>query len=111
MSIDRWMDKDVVHVCVCVCVCACVRVRVCVCACACACVCVCVCVCVCGEILLGHKREQDSAICSSMDGPRDYHAKWVSQKGKDKYRVISLMWNLKYDTYELVDKTKTNSQK
>ena len=37
--------------------------------------CVCVCVCVCGEILLGHKREQDSAIRSNMDGPRDYHAK------------------------------------
>ena len=45
------------------------------CMCVCACACVCACVCVCGEILLGHKREQDSAICSSMDGPRDYHAK------------------------------------
>ena len=35
----------------------------------------------------------------------------VSQKEKDKYHVISLcMWNLKYDTNELVYKTETDSQ-
>ena len=26
-------------------------------------------------ILLGHKNEQNNAICSNMDGPRDYHTK------------------------------------
>ena len=26
--------------------------------------------------LLGHKEEGYSAICSNMDGPRDYHTKW-----------------------------------
>ena len=25
------------------------------------------------EILLGHKKEQNNAICSNMDGTRDYH--------------------------------------
>ena len=24
-------------------------------------------------ILLSHKKEQNNAICSNMDGPRDYH--------------------------------------
>ena len=28
------------------------------------------------EILLGHKKEQNHAICSNMDGTRDSHTKW-----------------------------------
>ena len=27
-------------------------------------------------ILLSHKKEWNNAICSNMDGPRDYHTKW-----------------------------------
>ena len=27
-------------------------------------------------ILLHHNKEWNSAICSNMDGPRDYHTKW-----------------------------------
>ena len=27
------------------------------------------------EILLSHKKEWNNAICSNMDGPRDYHTK------------------------------------
>ena len=27
-------------------------------------------------ILLSHKKEWNNVICSSMDGPRDYHSKW-----------------------------------
>ena len=34
----------------------------------------------------------------------------VSQKKKDKYHMISLMWNLKYDTNELIYETETDSQ-
>ena len=41
MSIDREMDKDVVHIY--------------------------------NGILLNHKKEQNNAICSNMDGPRDCH--------------------------------------
>ena len=39
-------------------------------------------------ILLSHKKEQNNAICSNMDGPRDYHTK--SSKS-DKYHMISLI--------------------
>ena len=28
------------------------------------------------EILLSHKKEQNNAIFSNMDGPRNYHTKW-----------------------------------
>ena len=34
-------------------------------------------------ILLNHKNEGNSAVCSDMDGPRDYHTKW-SKSDKDK---------------------------
>ena len=34
----------------------------------------------------------------------------VSQREKDKYHTISYMWNLKYDTNELIYKTETDSQ-
>jgi len=34
-------------------------------------------------ILLGHKRELNTAICSNMDGPRDYHTR---SDRKRKYR-------------------------
>ena len=27
-------------------------------------------------ILLSHKKEWNNAICSDMDGPRDYYTKW-----------------------------------
>ena len=35
-----------------------------------------------------------NAICSNMDGPRDYHIKW-SQTQKDKHHDITYMWILK----------------
>ena len=34
----------------------------------------------------------------------------ISWKGKDKYHMISHMWNLKYDTSEHIYKTETDSQ-
>ena len=40
-------------------------------------------------ILLSHKKEQNNAICSDMDGPRVCHTEW-SKSGKDKY-MISLI--------------------
>ena len=39
-------------------------------------------------ILLSHKKEWNNAICSNMDGPRDYHTKMTE---KDKYQMISLI--------------------
>ena len=37
-------------------------------------------------ILFGHKKEWN-AICSNIDGPRNYHTKW-SKSDKEKYHVI-----------------------
>ena len=37
-----------------------------------------------------YKKEWNNAICSNMDGPRDYHTKW-SKSDKDKYHMISLI--------------------
>ena len=35
-------------------------------------------------ILLSHKKDENVAICNSMDGPWGYYAKWNNAK-KDKY--------------------------
>ena len=49
------------------------------------------------EIFLSHKREQNNAICSNMDGPRDYHTKGSKSKREKQipYDII-YMRNLKY---------------
>ena len=53
-------------------------------------------------ILLRHKKNRQCHMPDvNMDGPKDYHAK-RGNSGKDKYHMISHMWNLKYDTDELV---------
>ena len=44
-------------------------------------------------VWLGYRKEWNNAVCSNMDGPRDYHTKW-SKSGKDRYDMISVMWNL-----------------
>ena len=59
-------------------------------------------------ILLSHKKEWNNAICSNMDGSRDYHTKWSKS---DKYHMISLICGiLKNDTNELIYKTQIDSQ-
>ena len=44
-----------------------------------------------------------------MDGPRDDHTKWTQSERQIPYD-IAYMWNLKYDTNELIYKTETESQ-
>ena len=63
-------------------------------------------------ILLSHKKEWNSAICSNMDGPRDYHTKWSkSDRERQISYAITYMWNLKKnDTNELIYKRETDSQ-
>ena len=47
-------------------------------------------------IILSHKKEWNNAICSNMDGPRDYHAKWNKpERGRQISYDITPMWNLK----------------
>ena len=52
-------------------------------------------------ILLSHKKEWNSAICSNMDGPRDYHTKGskLDRERQIPYD-ITYMWNLKRKWYK-----------
>ena len=53
-------------------------------------------------ILLSHKKEQNNAICSNMDGPGDHtyiHLSEVSQT-EDKYCVISLICGIEKKWYK-----------
>ena len=46
-----------------------------------------------------------------MDGPQDYHTKQSkSERERQILYDITYMWNLKYDTNELIQKTKTDSE-
>ena len=57
------------------------------------------------------KKEWNNAIYSNMDGPRDYHTKWTnSERERQIPYDITYMWNLKYDTNEIIYKTETDSQ-
>ena len=56
-------------------------------------------------------KKWNNAIFSNMDGSRDYHSKW--QKAERERQIpydITYVWNLKYDTNELIYETKTTSK-
>ena len=62
------------------------------------------------KILLSHKKEWNNAICSNLDGPTDYDTKWSkSERERQIPYDITYMWNLKYDTNELIYKTEADS--
>ena len=62
------------------------------------------------RILLSHKKEWNSAICSNMDGPRDDHTKWSkSDRERQISHDITYVWNLKYYTNELIYKQKESA--
>ena len=77
MSIDRWMNKEDMCVCVCVYLYTYIYTH--------------------NGILLNHKKEWNNAICSDMDGPRDYHIKWSKSDSRERQTSydIAYMWNLK----------------
>ena len=57
-------------------------------------------------ILLNHQKEWNNAICSNMDGSRDYHTKQSkSERERQIPYDITYMWNLKYDTNQHIDET------
>ena len=57
------------------------------------------------------KKEGNNAICSNMDGPRDYHTKWSKPERERQISYdMTYMWNLKYDTNELIYKTEIDTQ-
>ena len=56
------------------------------------------------------KKEWSNAICSNMDGPRDYPTSWSkSERERQILYDITYMWNLKNSTSELMYKTETDS--
>ena len=62
-------------------------------------------------ILLGLKKEQHNAICSSMGATRDSRTKWCkSEKERQIPHDITYMWKLKCGTDEPIYRTETNSQ-
>ena len=64
-------------------------------------------------ILLSHKKEWNNAICSNMNGPRDYLTKWSkSDRERQISYDISHMCNLilKNDTNALTYNTETDLQ-
>ena len=60
-------------------------------------------------ILLSHKKEWNNAICSNMDGPRDYHTKWSKSDRSISYD-ISYVCILKKRYNELTYKIEIDSQ-
>ena len=63
-------------------------------------------------ILLSHTKGCNNAICSNMDGPRNYPTKRnKSHRERQISYGITSMWNLiKNDTKELIHKTETDSK-
>ena len=58
------------------------------------------------------EKEWNTAVCSNVDGPRDYHTKWSkANKERQISYDITYVWNLKYDTNELIYKTESDSQR
>ena len=59
-------------------------------------------------ILLNLREEWNNAICSNMDGPRDYHTKCSkSDREKQVSYDITYMCDVLNDTNELIYKTET----
>ena len=57
--------------------------------------------------LLSHKKERNNAICSNMDGSRDYNTKWrKSYRERQIQYDLSDIRNLKTYTNELITKEK-----
>ena len=53
----------------------------------------------------------EHAICNNMEGPRDDHTKW-SKSGRERQisHDVTHLWNLKYDTNELIYETEADSE-
>ena len=58
--------------------------------------------------LFSHKKGQNNAICSNMDGMRDSHTKLSKlERERQNPHDIIYMWNLKYGTDYSIYKAKT----
>ena len=55
-------------------------------------------------------KEGNNAICSNVNGPRNYHTKWSKSKTNTTWYDSYMESNLKYDMNELIHKTETDLQ-
>ena len=46
-------------------------------------------------LLLSREKQWNNAICSNMDGPRDYHTKWSKSDRERQIYDMIFMWNLR----------------
>ena len=62
-------------------------------------------------MLLSHKKEWNTAICSDMEEPRDHHTKWskAERERQTSYNITYIWESSKNDTNEPI--YKTDSQK
>ena len=63
-------------------------------------------------ILLGHKKEGNTAICNNMDRPRDSQTEWSkSDRERQTSYATAYMWDLKKGSAnELIYKREVESQ-
>ena len=45
-----------------------------------------------------HKKEQNNAICSNMDGPRNYHTKWTKSESFKQIPYDTLMCSVQFSS-------------
>ena len=43
---------------------------------------------VCNGVLFGHEKEQEKAICSNMDGPKDGHTEWTRERQMTSHEIL-----------------------
>ena len=61
-------------------------------------------------ILFSHRKEWNNATYRNTDRSGDYHTKWSkSERERQIPYGVTYMWNLKYDTNQLIYKTETDS--
>ena len=60
-------------------------------------------------ILLSHKKNEIMPFTATWMQLEIFILSEISQKKKDKYHLLTLMWNLKYGTNESIYRTKTYS--
>ena len=67
--------------------------------------------CIYNQCICSHKKEWNHAICSNMDGPKDYGIKWSKSKRKRQIpHDIACLWNLiNHGTSGLIYKTEADS--
>ena len=56
-------------------------------------------------------KKWNNAICSNMDGPRNYNTKWNKSERERQIPYDTIyVWRLRYDTNGFIYETETDSQ-